>query len=500
MNATVFNVGGVDYNVYDERVERVGNDMEQLYKKINYSGNPLPFLYKKDTYFNGSSEVALSGYDLYKVPLSLGRIVYVHCTDNSAFWDGLNGNYIAHVHYNNRYYTINGALEDNVLGGLSTSDKLGVLFYGYYAGADFCLFCVKRSSLDKTVVSINTPYTDFIHSGNAKYINTVTKIPNNDTIAIYTGVLLAKPSNSYIGKISYEHCDIRCLRVNKGDKLVFDSLATMFSYYGVFVGTASTFNINDPVFVAPTNGLCYLFYNDQDTTEKITLYPIQSIEIEYDHVLNKPGIDSKPLYGKTIAFFGDSITYNYIWEPYVLTDVGGTGVNCGIGSTPLSGTDENAFWQTTRLDAVKAADPDVVTILGGANDLTMNPVIGDDSNLADKDTDTFIGAYSYIINNLLTWKPSLKIIILSTTWAHNDGTDYSQTVTYGDFAAACKQVAEYYHLPYVDLYNESGFNAYTLNDSPYNIYSADHIHPNTAGAKIIAAMVIQKIREVFGVQ
>ena len=180
-----------------------------------------------------------------------------------------------------------------------------------------------------------------------------------------------------------------------------------------------------------------------------------------------------------------------------MADVGGTGVNCGVGSAPVSGQESSAYWQTARLNTVKTANPDVVTILGGANDIVLNPVIGTSADLASKDTDTFIGAYSYIIDNLLTWKPSLKIVILSTTWAHNDGTDYSQTVTYGDFAAACKQVAEYYHLPYVDLYNESGFNAYTMNSSPYNIYSSDHIHPNVSGAKIIASMVCQKLREVF---
>jgi lysophospholipase L1-like esterase len=181
----------------------------------------------------------------------------------------------------------------------------------------------------------------------------------------------------------------------------------------------------------------------------------------------------------------------------VLDDVGGTGVNCGIGSTCLSGDETNAFWQAARLNAVKTANPDVVTILGGANDLVQNPVIGTSADLTSKDTDTFIGAYSYIIDNLLTWKPSLKIVILSTTWAHNNGTDYSQTVTYGDYAAACKLVAEYYKLPYVDLYNESGFNTYTMNSSPYNIYSDDHIHPNASGAKIIASMVSQKLRELF---
>lgn len=204
-----------------------------------------------------------------------------------------------------------------------------------------------------------------------------------------------------------------------------------------------------------------------------------------------------PLEGLTWVSFGDSITAQGKWQPYVIADLGMEHDNCGIGSTPLSGSNANAFWQDARLNAVKAYDPDIVTILGGANDLTDNPVIGTDADLTSKDTDTFIGAYSYIIDNLLTWKPSLRIIILTTTWAHNDGTSYSQTVTYGQFAEACRLVAKYYHLPVVDLYANSGFNQYTMRSSPYNVFSDDAIHPNTMGAKVIASQVIAKMREVM---
>jgi hypothetical protein len=34
--------------------------------------------------------------------------------------------------------------------------------------------------------------------------------------------------------------------------------------------------------------------------------------------------------------------------------------------------------------------------------------------------------------------------------------------------------------------------------SPYNIYSSDYIHPNEAGGKKIASMVISKIKEIYG--
>jgi lysophospholipase L1-like esterase len=484
-NVINLQASGVAYNVKD-----VG-----MHKTVKYNGSPLPYLYKANTYFNGSSEAALDGYDLYKVPLSAGDIIYINCTDNTAPWDGLTDTYAVWVYYTGSYYLIRGANNNNKLGGTSTSGQIGALIVGV-EDADFCLFSVKRTKLSVTQMWINVPYNSFVKTGDVQYTDTVTKV-NTDT-SISTGLLVALPPYGYINGVSSTG-RVRCLHIRKDDRLVFDSLATGFSYYGVFIGPTSSSQITTGIFTAPEDGVAYVFFSAGEETgdTKITLFPKNSIKIEYDKIVGAPTTENRPLYGKTIAFFGDSITYNYLWEPFVLADVGGTGVNCGVGSSPVSGQDTDAYWQTARLSAVKTADPDVVVILGGANDLVLNPVIGTSADLASKDTDTFIGAYSYVIDDLLTWKPSLKIVILSTTWAHNDGADYSQTVTYGDFAAACKLVAEHYHLPYVDLYNESGFNAYTMNSSPYNIYSSDHIHPNVSGAKIIASMVCQKLREVF---
>ena len=207
------------------------------------------------------------------------------------------------------------------------------------------------------------------------------------------------------------------------------------------------------------------------------------------------------LFQKKVVVLGDSITYQNIWQPLVESELGGSWVNCGVGSTPLGGENHtNAFWRKERLEDVKSNNPDILIIFGGANDLILNPEIGTSNNLEDKNTNTFIGAYSYIIDNLLTWKPGLQIIIVSTTWAHNDGKDYSKTVTYGDFAKACELVSQYYHLPYVDLYNESGFNQYTVGDPPNNIYSEDHIHPNAVGAKVIASMISAKLIEINRMQ
>ena len=247
---------------------------------------------------------------------------------------------------------------------------------------------------------------------------------------------------------------------------------------------------------------CYLIVVDQCYGGEVHA----SFEIENNKLNNsipQSAIETGFLKGKKWASLGDSITYQEKWQPYVADMIGLVQTNCGIGSTYLAGNSSSAFWQDSRLNTVKNANPDFVTILGGANDLTVPNPIGTEAEftkaLADKDKTTFIGAYSYIIENLLTWKPTLQIIILGTTWAHNDGLSLDKGMTYTEYSDACKKVAEYYGLPFVDLHANLGFNKFTMGASPYNIYSNDYIHPNELGGKKIASMVIAKIKEIYSV-
>lgn len=194
--------------------------------------------------------------------------------------------------------------------------------------------------------------------------------------------------------------------------------------------------------------------------------------------------------------FGDSITAQGTWQPIVADFFELEHVNCGIGSTCLGGateeTDLPRFWQDVRLDAVKAEDPDVVTILGGANDLFSYIQVGTtdefDKALEEKDKGTFLGAYSYIIENLLTWKPSLKIVILTTTFAHNNVDKSGQCYT--DFADASREIANYYGLLCADLFRKTGFNKLTQ-----STYTKDGIHPNDLGGERIAHVVIGAMLE-----
>ena len=208
--------------------------------------------------------------------------------------------------------------------------------------------------------------------------------------------------------------------------------------------------------------------------------------------------------GKIWVGLGDSLTAQQYeglsWSPYVENALGLVFENCGIGSTCLAGNASQAFWK--RLSAVEAYNPDVVTILGGANDLYSDIPIGTDSEfsatLADKDCSNFKGAYSYIIETLLTWKPSVRLVLMTPSYAHNDGADHTPGIglTYKDYADATIRVAEYYCLPVVDLYRNMGINKLTQG-STYT--RGDKIHWNSAASLIAASLVIAKLNDIYNV-
>lgn len=274
--------------------------------------------------------------------------------------------------------------------------------------------------------------------------------------------------------------------------------------------------VSSPYTLVTTSGYFYRFTfvlnNDstwQDGQEffKDFTFVLQSTAVEGLEkrvtALEQASGSDKIFTGKTCVALGDSITYRNVWQPVVSDALGMTMINKGIGSTCLGGAnDSTAMCSTTRLNGVLAESPDYVTILGGANDLTTNMAIGTEAEfskaLAQKDRDTFVGAYSYIVEYLLGQDPTLSIMILGTTWAHNDGTRYSETKTYTDYSDASRMVAQYYGLPFVDLHGECGFNAFTMGSASANqIYSSDQIHPNTEGGKRIASLVIAKMIEAW---
>jgi lysophospholipase L1-like esterase len=135
---------------------------------------------------------------------------------------------------------------------------------------------------------------------------------------------------------------------------------------------------------------------------------------------------------------------------------------------------------------------DCVTIFAGTNDYRLNKPLG---KWLDKDMYTFIGAYSILIQNILTSNPSCRLNLWTPLMRDKDGFDIDtkngQGYRLADYVDAVSALGRRYALPVLDLYAESGLNKLTL-----PIFTSDGLHPNERGFARIAAMAVPFLERI----
>lgn len=233
------------------------------------------------------------------------------------------------------------------------------------------------------------------------------------------------------------------------------------------------------------------------TTPKIADNSITSAKLDSTLLIDLNGWNNK-----NWVSYGDSMTARNGWQPYVVSKFNLIHTKLGIGSTKIAGTSNVSLpcmWEDVRINAVKAANPDVITIMGGNNDWALGIGIGTDSEfelaLENKDKTKFKGAYSYIIETLLTWKPTLRIFLMTTPFGTNTNTEKHEptnattALTIRDFSKATEEVAKYYGLPCIDIRGEAGVNGFSR-----SAYISDNVHCTEAGWKRMAEVVIGRLK------
>lgn len=273
--------------------------------------------------------------------------------------------------------------------------------------------------------------------------------------------------------------------------------------YGSYLCLSSAGIINTPINVdaifevVPINGLVKQTF--------ISLAADNSKGNIWTRVLNAFGFSNwvkvqnfnEALRGKTWVSYGDSITAHERWQPGVSAYLGLNHVNCGVSGTCIGGNGPDAMWRDARLGPVILANPDIVTILGGVNDYALSIPLGSESDLlapyVNKDINKFYGAYSYIIEYLLNWKPSLKIVLMTTMWAQDEAVNPTTNLTTRDYAKAVKNIAWFYGLTCVDLRGEMGLSKY--NASVY--LDVEKVHPSVEGSKLMSELVIDKFKKIM---
>ncbi len=207
------------------------------------------------------------------------------------------------------------------------------------------------------------------------------------------------------------------------------------------------------------------------------------------------------LEGLKINFLGDSITEGVgasckenIYHAVLKREAGlSEARNYGISGTRFAiqseinkddFVDTNSF--SRRFDKMDD-DADAVVVFGGTNDFGHGDApIG---CFEDRNPSTFYGACHYLFSGLIRKYLGKPIVIMTPLHRCNEFilTGDNKVVNYGDlkkYVNIIREVAEYYSLPVLDLFAESGIQP-AISEIKEK-YMPDGLHPSDAGNAVIA--------------
>lgn len=202
------------------------------------------------------------------------------------------------------------------------------------------------------------------------------------------------------------------------------------------------------------------------------------------------------LKGLKINFLGDSITKGFginckedIFVNILKEKVGlAEARNYGISGTRYAiqkGIDGGGSF--SERFAQMDDDADIVVVFGGTNDYGHgNAPLG---SFFDRTPDTFYGACHYIYSGLIKKYSGKTIVIVTPLHRCNEMSEYGdcKEKRYGslrEYVNIIREVAEYYSLPILDLYANSGLQPEV--EVIKNTYIPDGLHPNESGHQILA--------------
>ena len=202
---------------------------------------------------------------------------------------------------------------------------------------------------------------------------------------------------------------------------------------------------------------------------------------------------------KKILFLGDSITEGVgVSDPSnkyvnVFQRLSGAEVyNYGISGTRIAEkrtpTVDHLNFDRSFVSRVEEmdAEADAVVVFGGTNDFGHG-----DAPLgifSDRDVYTFYGALHTLILKLVNKYPTAKIVFMTPLHRLSEDITVSEIglprVRLIEYVRAIRNVCEFYSIPVLDLYRESGLQPRipVIKEK----FMPDGLHPSDAGAKIIA--------------
>ena len=207
------------------------------------------------------------------------------------------------------------------------------------------------------------------------------------------------------------------------------------------------------------------------------------------------------LHGLKINFLGDSITEGHgtsaedkQFTSLIAARYGAVTRCYGIGGTRIARQRKPSENPRHDLDfpsrvAEMDADADVIAVFGGTNDFGHGDApFGD---FANRTADTFCGALHVLFTELLERYPDATVFVM--TPLHRSGEDVPNMhgKVLKDYVDMIRKAAEYYSLPVLDLFAESGIQPAV--PVMKEKYMPDGLHPNDAGHAILTDKIAKFI-------
>lgn len=187
-----------------------------------------------------------------------------------------------------------------------------------------------------------------------------------------------------------------------------------------------------------------------------------------------------------VACVGDSITFgsgvadretnSY---PAVLGRLLGEGYevrNFGVGGATLQKGGDKPYWTTDAFKSVSDFEPQIVIIKLGTNDTKPQNWHGPEPYKIDLHA---------LANHFAALETKPRIFLCTPVPVHRDNFGIRESVVRDEVVPTVKSVAEARDLPVIDLYA-------ALQDAGKNF--PDGVHPNAAGAKVIAETVAAAVK------
>lgn len=216
------------------------------------------------------------------------------------------------------------------------------------------------------------------------------------------------------------------------------------------------------------------------------------------------------LKGKKIAFLGDSITEGVgvstvekVYWNLIGQRTGAEVYGYGIGGTRIAvnrrpnhdpHVEENYFG--ARVETM-IPDADLVIVFGGTNDFGHGDApMG---TMKDRTNDTFYGAYHLLMQQLIHRYPYARLVVMTPMHRCSEDMPFNEAGirragVLKDYVEAIREVAEFYSIPVVDLFAESGIQPRM--EIHKKMYMPDGLHPNDAGQLKIADCLLRMLERL----